>query len=237
MIHSKNPEIFLVFTIKSFLVLVMKMKPFLSRFKLRQLPSMVKGLLLAGITFSLVVINSTLMVTVAPVTQAAEVCQGQAILTASTCAGDELSSEEAILAQLINNYRTQNNLPAIPLSRSLTLVANRHVRDMDENIGTLTHSWSSCDVSRDWNCSWQAPQRLRTAYPGRGYENAYSSSIGATAQGALNGWKNDPPHNDLIINRGIWQNYQWNALGVGIYKGYAVMWVGVEPDPAPGFST
>ena len=37
-------------------------------------------------------------------------------------------------------------------------------------------------------------------------------------------------HRDVILNQGIWDK-PWNALGVGIYEGYAVMWVGREVDP------
>ena len=56
---------------------------------------------------------------------------------------------------------------------ALSLVANRHVRDLAMNIGRLTHDWSNCAMT-DSNCMWKAPQRLGTSYPGNGFENAYS---------------------------------------------------------------
>lgn len=170
------------------------------------------------------------------IAQADENCRGQQILTASNCAGDGLEPEEAKLYQLVNQYRAQNGLPAIPLSKSLTLVANRHVRDLEENIGELTHSWSNClydsDNQNTWPCMWEAPQRLKTAYSGRGYENAYGVTRGyrASAASALRSWQGSSFHNEVILNQGIWQNKQWNSLGIGIYGGFAVLWFGQEPD-------
>jgi len=163
-------------------------------------------------------------------------CQGQAILQAKTCQGDGLNSEEKKLHQLINQYRIQNGLPPIPNSPSLNLVANRHVRDLEENIGSLTHSWSDCpfDYNNKATCMWKAPQRLGTPYQGYGYENAFGGSGGyrVDATSALQGWQNSSAHNAVILNQGMWNNLQWKALGIGIYKGYAVLWFGEQPDPA-----
>lgn len=80
---------------------------------------------------------------------------------------------------------------------------------------------------------WDAPQRLGTSYPGNGYENAYGESgeYQASAESAFSSWQSSRSHNDVILNRGIW-NDPWNAIGVGIYEGYAVLWFGKEPDPA-----
>jgi hypothetical protein len=46
-------------------------------------------------------------------------------------------------------------------------------------------------------------------------------------------WKEggNGPHNDVILNRQVWSNVQWRALGIGIYDGFAAMWVGSEADP------
>jgi hypothetical protein len=162
-------------------------------------------------------------------------CDGQQILTESACARDGLEPEERRLYDLINEYRAENGLPAIPLSPSLTLVANRHVLDLDKNIGCLTHGWSDCpyDASNrsTYPCMWNAPQRLGTAYEGYGYENAYASSGQATASSALRTWRRSRAHNAVILNQGIWQDREWQALGIGIYQGYAVLWFGEEVDP------
>ncbi len=165
-------------------------------------------------------------------------CSGKEIVTAPSCLGDGLEPEETKLYEAINTYRNKNKLPAIPLSKSLSLVANRHVLDLAKNTKNLNHGWSDCPYDskkRDsLNCMWKAPQRLKTAYPGNGYENTFGGSGGyaATAEDALKSWTSDPPHNAVILNQGGWKKLSWQALGVGIYKGYAVMWVGEETDPA-----
>lgn len=150
---------------------------------------------------------------------------------------DGLEAEEQQLYNLINQYRAQNGLPAIPLSRALTLVANRHVVDLQENIGTLTHGWSDAPYDANnpntYPNMWEAPQRFNTGYPGNGYENAFGGSGGyvATAQDAFNSWINSPLHNAVILNQGTWQSKSWDALGVGLYGGYGALWFGDEPDP------
>ena len=96
----------------------------------------------------------------------------------SNCIGDDLYASEIELAKQINDYRLRNGLPAIPLSPALSLVANRHVRDLAMNIGRLTHDWSNCAMT-DSNCMWKAPQRLGTSYPGNGFENAYGGPKGS----------------------------------------------------------
>jgi hypothetical protein len=164
-------------------------------------------------------------------------CNAQQILQPGDCIGDGLDALEIELAKQINDYRLQNGLPAIPLSSALSLVANRHVRDLAMNIGSLTHDWSNCAMT-DPNCMWKAPQRLGTSYPGYGFENAYRGPAGSPASPAaiLESWKEagNGPHNDVILNRQIWSKIQWRALGIGIHDGFAAMWVGSEADPTTG---
>jgi uncharacterized protein YkwD len=162
-------------------------------------------------------------------------CNKRQILTVEACRGDELSAEERKLYQLVNQYRSRRGLPPIPLSASLTKVANRHVLDLQYNFSDLTHSWSDCpyDSNRPstYKCMWEAPQRLGTSYRGNGYENAYGSSDGkATAEDAFSEWLDSRPHHEVIVNQGIWEDVRWNALGIGIHKGYAVLWFGKETD-------
>lgn len=76
---------------------------------------------------------------------------------------------------------------------------------------------------------WQKPQEI-AGYPGYGYEIAYYSSLGATAKEGLDGWKISPGHNPLIINSGIWKDVKWNAIGIGLYKEYGVVWFGENAD-------
>lgn len=146
----------------------------------------------------------------------------------------ELNSEERKLYDMIMDYREANGLPKIPLSASLTYVAQMHCKDLVENIGYLTHAWSDCNYnaedSKTYECMWLKPREL-TKYQGYGYECAHGGSGGiTTAESSFNGWKNSKSHNAVILNQGIWENKKWNAIGVGILNGYAVIWFGEELD-------
>ncbi len=156
-----------------------------------------------------------------------------------------LSSEEEALAGLINAYRAENHLPPVPLSQSLTRVAQAHVHDLYENNPVTEecnlHSWSDkgnwtpvCYTADHKNASgmWLKPKEITNgAYPGNGYEIAYWHSAQATAEGAFNAWKSSSGHNAVMIETGIWQEKDWGAMGIGIYQNYAVVWFGEKTDP------
>ncbi len=170
-----------------------------------------------------------------------QACQGQTILQAQSCVGDGLEPEEEKLYRLINEYRAQNRLPAIARSPALNLVANRHVRDLTVNLRKLTHGWSNCPYNASdqttYPCMWEAPKRLHTNYPGMSYENAHFKSGGATAESALSSWQDSTAHKAVILNQGVWHDYNWQAIGVGIYQDYAVIWFGKEADPGSAASS
>jgi hypothetical protein len=162
----------------------------------------------------------------------------------STGGPEECSPEALELIDLVNEYRAENALPAIPASPSLCTVATAHVHDLNDNSphtqpgGCNLHSWSdqgpwsACCYTPDHaqaQCMWDKPGEL-SIYPGNGYENA-AYGVGSPAQ-ALDLWKSSPPHNEVILNLGIWANYPWQALGADVYQGYSVLWFGAEPDPA-----
>src|ERR1044071_1101964 len=100
----------------------------------------------------------------------------------------QLTSEELKLYNLITAYRTQNGLPSIPLSVSLTEVAQLHAKDLETNRpnqeGCSMHSWSangkwtSCCYTPDHAqklCMWNKPKEL-TSYTGNGFEIAATYS-------------------------------------------------------------
>jgi hypothetical protein len=160
--------------------------------------------------------------------------------------GECLSEDEATLAQLMNDYRQTMGLARVPVTFSLTAVAQWHVWDQDVNHphgGECNlHSWSDgtlwtpvCYTSDHANASgmWDKPREITaSAYTGNGFEIAYWSSGVATPAGALNGWQNSSGHNDVILNAGIWQSFDpWPAMGVGMRAGYAVIWFGSTADP------
>ena len=152
-----------------------------------------------------------------------------------------LTDEERKLYNIIMQYRKEKGLPDIPLSTSLTYVAQTHVKDLVNNkpdIGKCNmHSWSSngpwssCCYTSDHaqaKCIWNKPSEL-TSYKSNGYEISHWSSNSTNAEMALDSWKSSSGHNAVIINQGIWKN-PWNAIGIGLYKNYAVVWFGNEID-------
>jgi uncharacterized protein YkwD len=157
-----------------------------------------------------------------------------------------LTKEEKKLYDLIMEYRKSKKLPPIPLSSKLTLVAQTHAKDLSENYEfnpknkCNPHSWSkkgnwtSCCYTNDHkqaSCMWTKPQEI-AEYAGNGFEIAYYSSLGASAQEGLDGWKLSPGHNPLLINSGTWSNVKWKAIGIGIYKEYGLVWFGEVEDNA-----
>jgi hypothetical protein len=181
-----------------------------------------------------------------------------AVLLASAQAGAatppvaDVRAMQAELAGLVNAYRREHRLPAVPLSRSLTGVAELHVRDLELNrpdSGTdprgqrcNTHSWSSAGPwtpvcytpdhrfgSRMWS---KASEITGGAYRGDGFEIAAGGpGFAMTPAFALSSWQASPLHNAVILQQGKWRE-PWRAMGVGVYGGYAVIWFGREPDRA-----
>ena len=155
------------------------------------------------------------------------------------------TANERALYDMINRYRAEHGLPPVPASRSLTVVAQAHVADLQANHpddgDCNMHSWSAkgkwtpvCYTPDHAQASgmWNKPKEL-TSYPGNGYEIAYGSwGASADPQGALDGWKSSSGHNAVIVNSGSWSDDRWQALGIGMSESYAVAWFGKESDPA-----
>lgn len=155
--------------------------------------------------------------------------------------------EKALYNKLME-YRKQKNLPVIPLSKSLTIVARTHVKDLIDNHPDIEdcnmHSWSSngkwtaccyTDDHKKAQCMWDKPKEL-TGYPSYGYEIAYNTSPPSEnpekfASDALDAWENSSGHISVILNKSPWSHYSWQAIGIGIYNGYAVVWFGTLKDP------
>jgi uncharacterized protein YkwD len=162
-----------------------------------------------------------------------------------------LSAKEAELLDLINRYRASHGLPAIANSRSLNKVARVHVLDLAKNLPAEgkdhrgedcnLHSWSDqgswtpvCYTSdpRSAERMWDKAKEITNyGYTEAAYENAYwTSQRDVSPARALEGWKKSPKHNALILETGVWEGLGINAIGVGIYKGFAVIWVGNAHD-------
>lgn len=153
-----------------------------------------------------------------------------------------ISQDEQKLYELINRYRKTRKLHAIPLSKSLTHVAQLHAKDLAENgfdhprcnlhSWSSKGKWSSCCYTPDHaraQCMWDKPREL-SSYSGDGFEIAYFSSASVAPEQALEAWKKSKGHNMIVVNESQWKDFKWNVIGVGIYKGYACVWFGTEED-------
>ena len=76
---------------------------------------------------------------------------------------------------------------------------------------------------------WDKPKELSN-YEFPGYEISCVSSDELTPEEALNTWKLSKAHNNVIVNKGIWDT-KWEAIGIGMYEGYATVWFGHYPEP------
>jgi hypothetical protein len=153
-----------------------------------------------------------------------------------------LTKDEYRLYTLINEYRTKQGLNIIPISKSLCYVAKIHARDLainnpDTSFCSL-NSWSDkglwtacCHSGRTPNpsCIVNKPMEL-AKYPGEGHELAYWDSKGLNPDTVLQFWKSIDQAKEMILNQKKWSYFTWKALGVGLYKGYASIWVGEVTD-------
>lgn len=152
---------------------------------------------------------------------------------------------ETQLAREINAYRAAYGLPPVAISPALTAVARAHVRDLAENHPNQgpcgLHSWSPagrwspvCYTGdpRQGAAMWSKPREITGGrYRDNGFEIAVGDDRGFIApETAMRQWRSSPLHNAVILQQGTWINSRWQAMGVGVYRGYAVAWFGNSPD-------
>jgi hypothetical protein len=164
-----------------------------------------------------------------------------------------LTKDEYRLYSLVNEYRTKKGLSIIPVSKSLCYVAKVHARDLFMNNPDTAHcslnswsdkgQWTACCNSKftpSPACIVNKPREL-TKYTGEGHEIAYWDSELANPDTVLGFWQSYEQTREMILNEKKWSYFTWKALGVGIYKGYACLWVGeaidAEPEPTLCAST
>ncbi|VVB68722.1 Uncharacterised protein [uncultured archaeon] len=160
-----------------------------------------------------------------------------------------LTDKEKQLADLVNQYRQDNGLSALPITNSLTKVARAHIEDLNtyhpdtETYGTGScnlHSWSSHGTwtavcytgSAQAGQMWSKPREITDSYDGNGFEISSWNSREITPSAAMDVWKGSSDHSDTILQRGIFAGTIWQAMGVGIDGNYAVIWFGADEDPA-----
>ena len=156
-----------------------------------------------------------------------------------------LSNDEHRLYEMINAHRVLNGLKEIPISASLSYVARTHVIDLytnhpDTSICNLNSwsdkgSWTPCCHNKyvpQEECIRNKPKEL-TGYTGEGYELTYAEVFNTRADTVFKFWSTIDEANEFLLNEGRWEKKNWRAMGIGVYKNYAVVWMGQKTDALP----
>jgi hypothetical protein len=156
-----------------------------------------------------------------------------------------LTADEYRLYELINAHRLINGMKEIPLSASLSFVARTHVIDLftnhpDTGVCNLNSwsdkgEWTACCHNKyvpKEACIRDKPKEL-TKYTGEGYELTYAEVLNTNADTVFHFWNKIDEANEFLLNEGKWEEKTWRAMGVGIYKSYAVLWMGQRTDALP----
>lgn len=150
----------------------------------------------------------------------------------------QLTEQELILYNLINDLRQEHRLPVLPISDKLCLVGRTHISDLEKNYkpdeGCSLHSWSEkgkwnpCCHSKDPSgiaCMRTKPKEI-AGYPGFGYELIYWGNEKANALDAYNLWRETKASLDMILCTGKWKSFSWKTIGVSVSSNYAIIWFG-----------
>jgi hypothetical protein len=154
-----------------------------------------------------------------------------------------IREQEMELFRMVNEYRQQNNLPPVALSKSLCYVASLHARDLmlnNPDQGSCNfHSWSNrgswipfC-YPRDENKKssvWDKPREI-TKYPAKAYEIVYWENTQMVEDSIMMVWKTEEYFNSFLLNSGKWEGQNWNAIGISIFESYVCAWFGTANDP------
>lgn len=172
-------------------------------------------------------------------------------LTAQKSIPDDycITDDEYRLYTLINAHRVISGLDEVPLSASLSFVARTHVIDLytnhpDTSICNLNSwsdkgEWTACCHNKyvpKEDCIRNKPKEL-TTYTGEGYELTYAEVYDTHPDTVFRFWKKIDEANNFLLNQEKWKDKTWRAMGIGIYKSYAVLWMGQRRDAAPQVET
>lgn len=153
-----------------------------------------------------------------------------------------ISDNEFRLYNQINKIRIDHDEEIIPLSRSLTYIAQLHVKDLnkyhpDTSICNF-HSWSD---NGNWtaccynsyieseDCMLNKPKEL-TDYPAKGYEMVLWDKIALNPDSLYSMLREIPVPADMICNSGNYDNMSWESVGIAIEGKYASIWFGRVKD-------
>lgn len=155
-----------------------------------------------------------------------------------------LTPEAKLLADMLNDYREENGLDRIPLSKSLTHVAQVHVTDLnlhyDRNTGCNVLSWSDqgdwtpCCVTDDparLKCMWDKPKQL-SSYKTMGIEMGLEIFVGRMRPSIAFHSYIDPKNNSyyVLLNKKEWGRVKYKAMGIALQGRFVAVWFGMKTD-------
>lgn len=156
-----------------------------------------------------------------------------------------ISQKEYKLYQLINNYRDKLVLDAIPLSKSLCYVAKIHAKDLSENypVGEDCNMYSWSDKG-DWKPFCYPADQTRkndikdkakeiSAYSGKAWELTYWDNVEVNLEEVISFWNSIPYTSALLSNSDKFVDLSWKSIGVAIYDGYILVFLGAKDDTEP----
>lgn len=153
-----------------------------------------------------------------------------------------ITQREYQLYELINQYRAKLMLDPITLSNSLCYVAKTHAKDLAQNypigVDCNMHSWSA---NGDWKpfCFPSDQNRKNdvkdkakelTSYPGKAWEITYWDNQELDLDDVLAFWTSIEYTAAMLSNTEKWKDKAWKSIGVGIYDGYVLLWLGQMED-------
>ena len=153
-----------------------------------------------------------------------------------------ISQKEYQLFELVNQYRAKLMLDPITLSKSLCYVAKTHAVDLSNNypIGEdcNMHSWSA---NGDWKpfCFPSDQNRKNdvkdkakelTSYSGKAWEITYWDNQELNLGEVVSFWTSIEYSAAMLSNTEKWKDKDWKSIGVGIYGGYVLLWLGEKED-------
>lgn len=149
-----------------------------------------------------------------------------------------LSEDELALANSINQFRQENDLEPVSLSKSLSYVADVHTKDLYFNFSPYgacglyywsdEGRWDPCCPSGDeeeLECIYDKPNEL-TGYRSKGYEAVFYQNSGVTPEIAYQHFKSDSSAINLALETGRYDGKKWNAMGVSVFEGFVSIWFG-----------
>lgn len=132
-------------------------------------------------------------------------------LTNCSVSDFSVTGEEQAFLTLINNYRAQNNLPALSLSSGLNRMAHWHATDM----ATKNYFSHTDSLGRSFST------RLQQCDASGGYAGENIAAGYQTAQSVFDAWRNSAGHNQNMLNG----NFRFIGIARVTGGSYGVYWV------------